>query len=76
MPPVEEDKEQVCQIDAILGEQYQLQQLQEDLTEELGEVLDELWDASESCAVYGSWRKKKKKSSICRLKRTVIVEIT
>ena len=27
MPPMEEDQEQVCHIDAILGEQYQLQQL-------------------------------------------------
>ena len=34
MPPVDEDQKQVCQIDAILGEQYQLQQLQEGLTEE------------------------------------------
>ena len=29
MPPMEEDQEQVCHIDAILCEQYQLQQLQE-----------------------------------------------
>ena len=25
MPPMDEDQEKVCQIDAILGEQYQLQ---------------------------------------------------
>ena len=58
MPPVEEDQEQFCQVYAILGEQYQLQQLQEELTEEPGEVSDELHDASESCAVSGPWRKK------------------
>ena len=58
MPPIEEDQKQVCHIDAILGEQYQLQQLQEELTEEPGEVVDELQDTAESCAVHGPWRKK------------------
>ena len=58
MPPMEEDQEQVCHIDAILGEQYQLQQLQEGVTKEPGEVADELQDAAESCAVHGPWRRK------------------
>ena len=58
MPLVEEDQEQFCQIDTILGEQYQLQQLQEELIEELGEVADQLQDAAESCAVHGPWRRK------------------
>ena len=57
MPPMEEDQEQDCHIDAILGNHYQLQQLQ-GLTEELGEVTDELQDTTESCAVHGPWRKK------------------
>ena len=42
MPLVEEDHEKICQIDAIMGEQYQLQQLQEELIEEPREVADEL----------------------------------
>ena len=60
MPPMEENQEQVCHIDAILGEQYQLQQLQEGLTEELGEVADELQDAQSlvQCMDLGEERKK------------------
>ena len=58
MPPMKEDQEQVYHIDAILGEQYQLQLLQEGLTEEPGEVIDELQDTVESCTVHGPWRKK------------------
>ena len=38
MPPVEEDLEEVCMIDTILGEQAQLQELQEELIEELAET--------------------------------------
>ena len=39
MPPMEEDQEQVCQIDTIMGEQYQQQQLQEELIEKPIEVV-------------------------------------
>ena len=59
MPAVEENPEEVCLIDTILGEQAQLQQLQEELIEEPIEVVEELQDALELCAVYGPWRKKK-----------------
>ena len=55
---MEEDQEQVCHIDVILGEQYQLQHLQGELTEEPGEVTNELQNAAESCAVHGPWRRK------------------
>ena len=58
MSSVEEDQEQVCQIDAIMGEQYQLQHIQEELTEEPGEVADELQDIVDSCAVHRPWIKK------------------
>ena len=58
MPPMEEDQEQVCQIDAILSEQYQLQQLCEELTGEPREVSNELQDTAESCVVHGPWRKR------------------
>ena len=52
-PPVEEYQEQVCQIDTILGEQYELQKLQKELIEEPVEVAEELQDAVESCVVHG-----------------------
>ena len=43
-------------IDTILGEQTQLQQLQEDLIEEPVEAFEGLQDTPESCVVYGPWR--------------------
>ena len=64
MPPMEEDPEEVCLIDAILDEQTQLLQLQEELTKEPTEVSEELQDAPKLCAIYGLWRKKKK-SFLC-----------
>ena len=53
----EENPEGECLIDTILGEQTQLQQLQEDLIEEPVEASEELRDAPESCVVYGPWRR-------------------
>ena len=58
MPPVEEDPEEVCMIDTILGEQAQLQQLQEELIEEPVETSKELQNAPELCVIYGPWRRK------------------
>ena len=40
-----------------MGEQTQLQQLQEDLIEEPVEASEGLQDAPESCVVYGPWRR-------------------
>ena len=45
-------------IDTILGEQAQLQQLQEELIEEPSKTSKELQDAPELCAGYGPWRRK------------------
>ena len=42
MPLVEEDLEEVCMIDSILGEHTQLQQLEEELVGELTEASEEL----------------------------------
>ena len=52
----EENLEEECLTDTILGEQAQLQ-LQEGLKEEPAEAPEELQDAPESCVVYGSWRR-------------------
>ena len=52
----EENLEEECLTDTILGEQAQLQ-LQEELKEEPAEALEELQDAPESCVVYGPWRR-------------------
>ena len=46
-----------CLIDTILGEQTQMQQLQEDLIEEPIEASEELQDAPESFVIYGPWRR-------------------
>ena len=54
----EENPEGECLIDTILGEQTQLQQLQENLIEEPVEPSEELQDAPESFVVYGPWRRK------------------
>ena len=51
----EENLEEECLTDTILGEQAQLQ-LQEGLKEEPAEVPEELQDAPESYVVYGPWR--------------------
>ena len=40
-----------------MGEQAQLQQLQEELIEEPAEAFEELQDAPKSCVVYGPWRR-------------------
>ena len=52
----EENLEEECLTDTILGEQAQLQ-LQEGLKEEPTEAPEELQDAPESCVVYGPWRR-------------------
>ena len=54
----EENLEEECLTDTILGEQAQLQ-LQEGLKEEPVEDPEELQDASESYVVYGPWRREK-----------------
>ena len=54
----EENLEEECWIETILGEQAQLQ-LQEGLKEEPAEAPEELQDAPESCVVYGPWRREK-----------------
>ena len=48
----EENHEEECLTDTILGEQAQLQ-LQEELKEELAEAPEELQDAPQLCVVYG-----------------------
>ena len=52
----EENLEEECLTDTILGEQAQLQ-LQEGLKEEPAEAPEELQDAPESCVVYGPWKR-------------------
>ena len=52
----EENLEEECLTDTILGELTQLQ-LQKGLKEEPAEALEELQDAPESCVVYGPWRR-------------------
>ena len=52
----EDNLEEECLTDTILGEQAQLQ-LQEELKEEPAEAPEELQDAPESCVVYGPWRR-------------------
>ena len=52
----EENLEEECLTDTILGEQAQLQ-LQEGLKEEPAEAPVELQDAPESCVVYEPWRR-------------------
>ena len=47
--------EEECLIDTILGEQAQLQQLQEESIEEPAKAFEELQDAAKSCVVYGPW---------------------
>ena len=52
----EENLEEECLTETILGEQAQLQ-LQEELKEKPTEAPKELQDALESCVVYGPWRR-------------------
>ena len=52
----EEDLEEECLTETILGEQAPLQ-LQEELKEEPVEALEEVQVAPESCVVYGPWRR-------------------
>ena len=52
----EENLEEECFTNTILGEQAQLE-LREELKEELAKALEELQDAPESCVVYGPWRR-------------------
>ena len=54
----EDNSEEECLIDTILGEQAQLQQLQEELIKELTKASEELQDAPELGVVYGPWRRK------------------
>ena len=54
----EENLEEECLTDTILGEEAQLQlQLQEGLKEEPAEDLEELQDAPQLCVIYGPWKK-------------------
>ena len=53
----EENLEEKCLIDTILGEQAQLQ-LQKEVKEEPTEGPEELQDAPQLCVVYGPWRRK------------------
>ena len=53
----EENLEEECLIDTILGEQAQLQ-LQEELKEEQTEASKELQDAPRLCVIYGPWKRK------------------
>ena len=55
-PREEENLEEECMTDTILGEQAQLQ-LQEGLKEEPAEDPEELQDAPKSYVVYGPWRR-------------------
>ena len=54
----EENPEEECLIDTILGEQAQLQQLQKELIEEPAEASEELQNAPELGVIYGPWRRK------------------
>ena len=58
MQPVEDDCEEVCIIDTILEEQANEQQVQEVLTQELSECLEEQQDLQCMSLVHGCWRKK------------------
>ena len=58
MQPVEDDCEEVCIIDTILEEQANEQQMQEVLTQELSECLEEQQDLQCMSLVHGCWRKK------------------
>ena len=54
----EENLEEECLTDTILGEEAQLQlQLQEELKEEPAEDPEELQDAPQLCVIYGPWKK-------------------
>ena len=53
----EENPEEEYLIDTILGEQAQLQQLQEELIEEPAEASEEQENALKSCVVCGPWRR-------------------
>ena len=52
----EENLEEECLIETILGDQAQ-QQLQEELKEKPAEAPEELQDSPKSCVVYGPWRR-------------------
>ena len=58
MQPVEDDCEKVCIIDTILEEQANEQQVQDVLTQELCECLEEQQEPQCMCLLQGCWRKK------------------
>ena len=58
MQPVEDDCEEVCIIDTILEEQANEQQVQDVLTQELSECLEEQQEPQCMSLVQGCWRKK------------------
>ena len=58
MQPVEEDCEEVCIIDTILEEQANAQKLQDVLTQELCECLEEQQEPQSMSLLQGYWRKK------------------
>ena len=58
MQPMEDDCEEVCIIDTILEEQANEQQVQDVLTQELFECLEEQQEPQCMCLLQGCWRKK------------------
>ena len=60
MQPVEDDSEEVCIIDTILEEQANEQQVQDVLTQELCECLEEQQEPQCMSLLQGCWRKKAK----------------
>ena len=58
MQPVEKDCEEVCIIDTILEEQANAQKLQDVLTQELCECLEEQQEPQSMSLLQGYWRKK------------------
>ena len=70
MHAVEEGLEEVCLIDTIIEEQAEQQKQHDVLIEELSYLSEELQETQEMCAVHGPWRKKRKKSYLCLLRKT------
>ena len=58
MQPMEDDCEEVCIVDAILAEQANEQQVQDVLTQELFECLEEKQEPQCMSLLQGCWRKK------------------
>ena len=58
MQPMEDDCEEVCIIDTILEEQANEKQVQDVLTQELSECLEEQQEPQFMSLLQGCWRKK------------------